>query len=90
MKHFFTPNSRLKSFRIIITGVKTMKMMKMLIALLTVTVLLTGSAFAAGKKIVVATDATWPPMEMLNATIGSRLVCVPLWVFPWFASTACA
>ena len=44
-----------------------MKMMKMLIALLTVTALMTGSAFAAGKKIVVATDATWPPMEMVDA-----------------------
>lgn len=43
-----------------------MKMMKMFVALLTVTALMSGSAFAAAKKIVVATDATWPPMEMVD------------------------
>jgi len=43
-----------------------MKMTKMLVALLTATLLMSGSALAAAKKIVVATDATWPPMEMVD------------------------
>jgi len=43
-----------------------MKIIKLMLAVLTVVALMTGSAFAAGKKIVVATDATWPPMEMVN------------------------
>jgi len=51
---------------IALMGEKSMKMMKMFIALLTVTALTAGSAIAAGKKIVVATDATWPPMEMVD------------------------
>lgn len=43
-----------------------MKMVKIIVAMLTVTVLMTGVACAAGKKVVVATDATWPPMEMVD------------------------
>jgi len=43
-----------------------MRMLRIIVALLTVTAILTSSAFAAGKKIVVATDATWPPMEMVG------------------------
>src|SRR5512141_3051405 len=43
-----------------------MKLLKLCAALLSVTVMLSGPAFAAGKKIVVATDATWPPMEMVD------------------------
>jgi len=43
-----------------------MKMIKMMLAALTVVALMTGPAVAAGKKIIVATDATWPPMEMVD------------------------
>lgn len=43
-----------------------MKIMKTVAAFLAVTALATTAAFAAPKKIVVATDATWPPMEMVD------------------------
>jgi polar amino acid transport system substrate-binding protein len=43
-----------------------MKIIKMTLAALTVVALMTGSVFAAGKKIIVATDATRPPMEMVD------------------------
>lgn len=43
-----------------------MKMLKMFAVVLTVSAFMAGAAFAAPKKIVVATDATWPPMEMVD------------------------
>lgn len=44
-----------------------MKMLKTIAAFLAATTLMAGVAFAAApKKIVVATDATWPPMEMVD------------------------
>ncbi len=43
-----------------------MRMLKSVLMLLAAIAMLSGTAFAAGKKIVVATDATWPPMEMVD------------------------
>ena len=42
-----------------------MKLFRMLIVL--ATILVAATAFAAPKSIKVATDATWPPMEMVDA-----------------------
>jgi len=43
-----------------------MRMIKILTAAAALVAMVTGVACAAGKKVVVATDATWPPMEMVD------------------------
>jgi polar amino acid transport system substrate-binding protein len=43
-----------------------MRMLKVLMAAVAMTAMVTSVACAAGKKVVVATDATWPPMEMVD------------------------
>jgi polar amino acid transport system substrate-binding protein len=43
-----------------------MRMIKILAAAAALVAMVTGVASATGKKVVVATDATWPPMEMVD------------------------
>lgn len=42
-------------------------MLRTLFCAMLMVALLSGSALAAGKKYIVASDATWPPMELLDA-----------------------
>jgi len=43
-----------------------MRFLRLMLGLLLVSICVASFAFAAERKIVVATDATWPPMEMVD------------------------